>query len=222
MREELDRSLDELRGMLVDMSERADDMLGRAVQALVDGDRVSAEQVIYADRAVDQRHVEVQHSVLTTVALQAPVGRDLRLLTAFLHVGLHLERMADHAVSVARAMIRLLELPRDEDVVQQVVEMSGHAREVGRLAMRALLQLDEDLARQVGVADDQVDSYELGVFERLVAAAGAQPERLPWAAQMIGLSRRVERYADHGVDIAEQAIFAVTGISVELSGNDPT
>jgi phosphate transport system protein len=197
-------------------------MLGRAVQALVDGDRVTAEQVIYADRAVDQRHVEVQHSVLTTVALQAPVGRDLRLLTAFLHVGLHLERMADHGVSVARATIRLLELPRDEDVVQQVVEMSGHAREVGRLAMRALLQLDEDLAREVAVADDRVDSYELGVFERLVAAAGAQPERLPWAAQMIGLSRRVERYADHGVDIAEQAIFAVTGISVELSGNDPT
>jgi len=222
MREELDRSLDELRSMLVDMSERADDMLGRAVQALVDGDRVTAEQVIYADRAVDQRHVEVQHSVLTTVALQAPVGRDLRLLTAFLHVGLHLERMADHGVSVARATIRLLELPRDEDVVQQVVEMSGHAREVGRLAMRALLQLDEDLAREVAVADDRVDSYELGVFERLVAAAGAQPERLPWAAQMIGLSRRVERYADHGVDIAEQAIFAVTGISVELSGNDPT
>jgi phosphate transport system protein len=222
MREELDRALDELRAMLVDMSERADDMLGRAVRALVEGDRTAAEQVIYADRAVDQRHVEVQHAVLTTVALQAPVGRDLRLLTAFLHVGLHLERMADHGVSVARATIRLLELPRDEDVVQQVVEMSEHAREVGRLAMRALLQLDEDLARQVAVADDRVDSYELGVFERLVAAAGAQPERLPWAAQMIGLSRRVERYADHGVDIAEQAIFAVTGISVELSGNDPS
>lgn len=221
MREELDRALDELRGMLVDMSERADGMLGKAASALADGDRIRAEEVIYADRAVDQRHVEVQHGILTTVALQAPVGRDLRLLTAFLHSALHLERMADHAVSVARGAIRLLELPRDEGVVELLTEMATHAREVGRTSVQALLGLDEDQARSVAVADDRVDRLELRIFEQLVGAAGTDADRLPWAAQMIGLSRRIERYADHGVDIAEQAVFAVTGVSVELLGNDP-
>jgi len=221
MREELDRSISELRGMLVDMSERADDMLGRAVDALAEGDRVRAEEVIYADRAVDQRHVEVQHGVLTTVALQAPVGRDLRLLTAILHTGLHLERMADYGVSVARGAIRLLEMPREESIVDLLREMSNDAREVGRTAIQALLTLDEDLARSVAVADDRVDRLELRIFEELVGSAGADASRLPWAAQMIGLSRRIERYADHGVDIAEQTVFAVTGITVELMGNDP-
>jgi phosphate transport system protein len=221
MREELNRAIDELRGMLVDMSERSDAMLGSAVTALADGDRVRAEQVIYADRAVDQRHVEVQHAVLTTVALQAPVGRDLRLLTAFLHSGLHLERMGDHAVSVAKGAIRLLELPRDEGIVKHLVEMSGHARDVGRTAMQALMALDDSLAHSVAVDDDRVDRLELRIFEELVGVAGSDPARLPWAAQMIGISRRIERYADHGVDIAEQAVFAVTGITVELLGNDP-
>jgi phosphate transport system protein len=220
MREELDRSIDELRGMLVDMSERADAMLGRAATALSAGDRGRAEEVIYADRAVDQRHVEVQHGILTTVALQAPVGRDLRLLTAFLHSALHLERMADHGVSVARGAIRLIEMPREESIVRLLVEMSEHAREVGRSSMEALLTLDEGLARQVAVADDRVDRLELRIFEELVRDAGADPTRLPWAAQMIGLSRGIERYADHGVDIAEQAVFAVTGVTVELSGDD--
>jgi len=221
MREELDRSIGELRGMLVDMSERADSMLGRAVTALAEGDRVRAEEVIYADRAVDQRHVEVQHGVLTTVALQAPVGRDLRTLTAFLHAALHLERMADYAVSIARGAIRLLDKPREESIVELLVEMSGHAREVGRTALQALLTLDEPLARQVAVADDRVDRLELRIFEELVGTAGSDASRLPWAAQMIGLSRRIERYADHGVDIAEQAVFAITGVTVELKGNDP-
>ena len=221
MREELDRSVDELRGMLVDMSERADGMLGKAVSALAEGDRVRAEEVIYADRAVDQRYVELQHGVLTTVALQAPVGRDLRLLTAFLHAALHLERMADHAVSVARGAIRLLELPRDEGVVELIVEMGSSAREVGRTSLQALLALDEDLARSVAVADDRVDRLELRIFEELFGSAGTDPDRLPWAAQIIGLSRRIERYADHGVDIAEQAVFAVTGVNVELMGHDP-
>jgi len=222
MREELDRSIDELRGMLVDMSERADAMLGRAAHALAEGDRARAEEVIYADRAVDQRHVEVQHGILTTIALQAPVGRDLRLLTAFLHSALHLERMADHAVSVARGAIRLIEMPREESIVGLLVEMAEHARDVGRTSMKALLTLDESLAQQVAVADDRVDRLELRIFEELVGNAGADASRLPWAAQMIGLSRGIERYADHGVDIAEQAVFAVTGVTVELFGNDPS
>ena len=220
MREELDRALDELRGMLVDMSERADGMLGKAVTALAEGDRVRAEETIYDDRAVDQRHVEVQHGILTTIALQAPVGRDLRLLTAFLHSSLHLERMADHAVSIARGAIRLREMPRDEGIVELLVEMAGHAREVGRTSLDALLKLDEDLARSVAVADDRVDRLEMRIFEALVGVAGDDKERLPWAAQMIGFGRSIERYADHGVDVAEQAVFAVTGVNVELLGND--
>lgn len=220
MREELDRAIDELRSMLVDMGERADGMLGQAVTALADGDRTAAEEVIYADRAVDQRHVEVHHAVLTTVALQAPVGRDLRLLTGFLHSGLHLERMADYAVSVARGAIRLLDHPRDEAVVGLVVEMGGHAQEVGRMAIRALLSLDEAAARSVAVADDRVDRLEMRIFEALIDGAGSDAGRLPWAAEMIGLGRRIERYADHGVDIAEQVVFAATGINVELSGRD--
>jgi phosphate transport system protein len=222
MREELDRSIGELRSMLVDMSERADSMLGRAVLALVEAHRGRAEEVIYADRAVDQRHVEVQHGILTTIALQAPVGRDLRLLTAFLHSALHLERMADHAVSVARGAIRLVDMPREESIVELLVEMAEHAREVGRTALKALLTLDATLAQQVAVADDQVDRLELRIFEELVGNAGVDASRLPWAAQMIGLSRGIERYADHGVDIAEQAVFAVTGVTVELSSNDPS
>ena len=221
MREELDRAIDELRGMLVDMSERADGMLGKAASALAEGDRIRAEEVIYADRAVDQRHVEVQHAILTTIALQAPVGRDLRLLTAFLHSALHLERMADHAVSIARGAIRLREMPRDEGVVELLVEMAGQAREVGRTALKALLGLDEDVARSVAVADDRVDRLEMRIFEALVGVAGNDPDRLPWAAQMIGFGRSIERYADHGVDVAEQAVFAVTGVTVELMGNDP-
>jgi phosphate transport system protein len=221
MREELDRSIGELRGMLLDMSERADEMLAGAVTALAAGDRIRAEEVIYADRAVDQRHVEVQHGVLTTVALQAPVGRDLRLLTAFLHAGLHLERMADYGVSVARGAIRLLDMPREESIVELLVEMAGDAREVGRTAVQALFALDDALARSVAVSDDRVDRLEMRIFEELVGAAGADASRLPWAAEMIGLSRRIERYADHGVDIAEQAVFAISGVMVELLGGDP-
>jgi len=107
------------------------------------------------------------------------------------------------------------------DAIQaQLAEMSQKAREVCRTAIRALVAVDAALARTVGSADDGVDSLELGIFERLVTQASGDVRRLPWAAQMIGLSRRIERYADHGVDIAEQVVFAATGVMIELSSND--
>jgi phosphate transport system protein len=220
MREELDRSIEELRELLADMAERADAMLGDAAAALVAADRVRAAAVVSADGAVDERYTSVQQQVLATIALQGPVGRDLRLLSAFLHVSLHLERMADHGVSIAKAVQRSAELPSDPELLAQLSEMTGYAREVAAVAVRALMSLDATLARTVPTVDDSVDQLNIGIFHRLVALAAAQEEQLPWAAEMIGVARRVERFADHAVDIAEQVIFAVTGEIIELSSNE--
>ena len=216
MRDELDRSLDTIRADLVEMGERADEMLGEAVAALVARDAARADRVPEADQAVDDLYARVHDTVFATVARQAPVGRDLRTLTSFLHAGLHLERMADYAGSVARAARRSRDLSPDADLLAQLGEMGRAAQEVGRAAMRALVAADADQARDVTRVDDAVDRLNLGIFRRLIAVAAEDDGLLPWAAHMIGVARLLERYADHGVDIAEQIIFAVTGRSEDL------
>jgi phosphate transport system protein len=221
MRDELDRAVEELREALADMAERASDMLAGAAAALVANDIGRAKEVVRADRAVDELYTAVQQQVLATIALQSPVGRDLRMLTAFLHASLHLERMADQGVSIATAVQRSSELPSDAELLAQLADMAGHAREVASAAVRALMTMDVGLARAVPAVDDPVDRLNVGIFHRLVALAAEHEERLPWVAEMIGVTRRVERFADHAVDIAEQVVFAVTGEFVELSSNDP-
>jgi phosphate transport system protein len=220
MREELDRSIEEVRGVLSDMAERADAMLDLAAQALARSDRVAAVDVIAMDGPVDELYTAAQQQVLTTVALHGPAGRDLRLLAGFLHVSLHLERMADSAVSIAKSVRRSSELPSDPELIGQATEMTGYARDVASLAMRSLLTLDGELARQAPELDDRVDRLHLGILHRLVALAAEQGDRLPWAAEMFGVVRRIERYADHAVDIAEQVVFVVSGEIVELSSNE--
>ncbi|MGA0830187.1 MAG: phosphate signaling complex PhoU family protein, partial [Nitriliruptoraceae bacterium] len=165
---------------------------------------------------VDDLYARVHDTVFATVARQAPVGRDLRTLTSFLHAGLHLERMADYAGSVARAARRSRALSPDADLLAQLGEMGRAAQEVCRAAMRALVAADADQARDVTRVDDAVDRLNLGIFRRLIAVAAEDDGLLPWAAHMIGVARLLERYADHGVDIAEQIIFAVTGRSEDL------
>ena len=221
MRDDLGRRLDQLLERIVELGERADEMLGDAISALRDGDEVRADQVVVADMEVDRLDREVQHQVVQTLALHAPVARDLRLLMATIRATLHLERMGDYAVNVARAAKQSTPFPADPELAAQLTEMGGLAREVGREAVRALVNADEQLARTVPSMDDGVDQLNIGIFHRLVRLAAADEQRLEWATRMILVARLLERYGDHGVDLAEQALFLATGETVELSSNDP-
>lgn len=221
MRDDLELQIDRLRESVVGMAERADGMLAGALTALADGDMAAADVVIETDQLLDRAYEQVQHGVLAVVALHGPVGRDLRLLTSLIHVSLHLERMGDYAVSVARTAKRSSEFPADADLTAQLTEMGGLARDVARSAIQAFVHTDVDLAHEVVRLDDAVDRLNFGIFHRLVRLAAEDENRLEWATRMIQLTRLLERFADHGVDVAEQAVFVATGEATELSSNDP-
>jgi phosphate transport system protein len=220
VRELLERRLDDLLTQVVELGERTDAMLGAALEGLRDGDGDVAARIVAADAEVDHLDREVQRSVVETIARHGPVGRDLRLLTATLRASLHLERMGDYAVNVARAAERSAPFPADPELAAQLAEMGALAREVGRQAVQAYVHGDVDLARAVPRADDGVDRLNIGIFHRLVRLASADEHRLEWATRMILVARSIERYGDHGVDLAEQAIFVATGESVEFGSGD--
>lgn len=216
MRNDLDVQLGLLRDQVAGMGARADDMLAGAMRALRDNDLEAAASVVGADPGVDSAYGQVQHGVLALVALHGPMGHDLRLATALIHVSLHLERMADYAVNAARAVERATELPRNAELIAALAQMGDDASEVGRIALQAFLDEDETLARQAADRDDKVDELEVEIFQQLVALAGSDASQIEWATRMIRVARHLERYGDHGVDIAEQAIFVVTGGTVDL------
>lgn len=216
MRNDLDEQLSVLSNHVVAMGTRADEMLKGGMQALRDNDLAAVAKVVSADPGVDSAYGQVQHGVLALVALHGPMGHDLRVATALIHVSLHLERMADYAVNAARAAERAAELPRDAALIEQLADMGDHAGTVGRMALDAFLQEDEELARTAAEHDDAVDKLELAIFQRLIRLAGDDPEQLEWATRMIRVARHLERYGDHGVDIAEQAVFVITGHTVNL------
>lgn len=221
MRDDLDRRLDELLQRIEQLGRCTDVMLQDAITALRDGDEQRADAVVAADMEVDRLDREVQNEVVQTIALHAPVGHDLRLLMAAIRATLHLERMGDYAVNVARTAKRSTPFPADPHLSEQLIEMGGVAREVGRASVRAFVDADEDLARSIPDMDDGVDRLNIEIFHRLVRLAAADEQRLEWATRMILVARLLERYGDHGVDLAEQALFLATGETVELSSNDP-
>lgn len=216
MRNDFHEQIDQLLRDLVAMSEIADDMLRGALESLRGHDVDAAEDVVARDQEVDRRYGEIHHDILNTIALQAPVARDLRRLSAMLHVNIHVERLGDYATNVARMEQRSAGFPDAPELAEQLVEMGELARQVSRQAMQAFVQEDAEMARDVAPIDEDVDRLDIGIFHRLVAAASVDEPHLEWATRMILVARNIERYGDHGVDIAEQAIFSATGSTVEL------
>lgn len=221
VRTEFHRQLDELQEILGENGETADEMLRDAVASLRSRDEAGARVVVSRDSLVDDRYLHVQQGVMRALALQAPVASDLRLVSAILHVNIHVERMGDYATSVAKMAARSAGVPDDPDLARQIDDMAEHAREVGRTAMRSFAQRDVDLAHSLPRLDDAVDRLNRGIMHRLVQLAAEDPTRLDWAERVLMTPRFIERYGDHAVDVGEQVIFLVTGRTVELSSNEP-
>jgi phosphate transport system protein len=221
VRAEFHRQLGQLEERLVENAEQADAMLGDAVTAMRSRDEAAAREVVARDALVDERYLEVQRGVIRALALQAPVASDLRLVSAILHVNIHLERMGDYATSVAKMAARSAEYPDEPELARQIDDMAEHARDVGRVAMRSFAQRDAELAATLPELDDAVDQLNRGIFHRLVQLASEDPSRVDWAERVLITPRFIERYGDHAVDVGEQVIFLVTGETVELSSNEP-
>jgi phosphate transport system protein len=185
-------------------------LLEQALQALARGDPAVCDQVIRGDDEVDQLYLDVERRILGLFALQTPVASDLRLLTALLHINLHLERIADQAVNMAKITKLAHGLPPNPTVLQHLGEMGAIALGMVGAAMAALARRDLELARSLPERDDPLDRLNRGMLRQVLEASDDQ-RVLEWGIRMYVVSRQIERIGDNAVDIAEQVAFLVTG-----------
>ena len=195
---------------ILGMGELAERALGQAVDVLVSRDPEVTQAVIDGDDEIDDRYLSVERRWLELLALQTPVATDLRLLSAVIHINLHLERVGDMAVNIAKIARATKELPANQTILTHLREMSDVVRPMLRTALDAFVRRDNDLARRLPEMDDPVDRLNRNMY-REVAACAADPDMLEWAIRMMVVSRQLERAGDHAVDIAEQVAFLLTG-----------
>jgi phosphate transport system protein len=204
---------DDLEALEVDirsMGELAERAVGRAVEALASNDVGEAEAVIAADDAIDDKYISVEERILEALALQTPVASDLRLITAMLHINLHLERVGDMAVNIAKIYRSIQRLPSSRTILEHIQEMSDVVRPMIRTALDAFGRRDLDLCLRLPEMDDPVDRLNLGMYQEVAALAG-DPASLNWGLRMLLVARQLERVGDHAVDIGEQVGFLLTG-----------
>jgi phosphate transport system protein len=185
-------------------------LLEKALQALEGGDLAICEQVIKGDDKVDKLYLDVEQRILYLFALQTPVATDLRLLTALLHINLHLERIGDQAVNIAKIARLTNGLPQIPEVLQDLQEMGKLALRMVGTAMDALARRDVELASNLPELDDPIDQLNRGMLPKVLEASDDK-RLLEWGIRMYVVSRQIERIGDNAVDIGEQVAFLVTG-----------
>jgi phosphate transport system protein len=204
--EELERTELEL----LSLGELAGTAVQRAVEALIQHDDEKARAVIEADDPIDELYLKIDGDVLRMLALQSPVAEDLRLISAILHCDLHLERVGDQAVNVAKLYLRTKDARGSESMRQQLEEMGPLVVAMVRTAMEAFGRRDLDLALKVPNMDDPVDRLNRNTHLEALKLAD-DPGQLDWGLHMNMAARALERVGDNAVDIAEQVGFLITG-----------
>jgi phosphate transport system protein len=209
--------LDGLEAKLGQMGQLLRSQLDRTLCALANSDVDVADEVIRRDQLLDAGYVEVEEEILRTLALEAPVAKDLRLLAGVLHVNSHIERMGDLCVNMARFVKLAGHDQPDPEIQSTLTEMGEHARNLLATALGCFARRDVELAERLPIIDQPLDELNELVFrqlESLPAGPGSSPG--PWASRMVLVARYLERIGDHSVDIGEQVVFIVTGEVREL------
>jgi phosphate transport system protein len=209
-RESFHETLQRIELRLLELGELAGSAVQRSVEAVSERNDDKAIEVIADDDAIDELYLEIDHDTLSLLALQSPVAADLRLISAILHSCLHLERVGDQAVNVAKLHLATRDAPGSDAMRGQIREMGELVVQMLRTAMEAFAKRDVELCERLPAMDDPVDRLNRRTHLEALKLAD-DPGALDWGLHMNMAARALERVGDNAVDIGEQVNYLVTG-----------
>ncbi len=207
--------LQTLKERLLDMSARAEELVDLAVDSLLTRDKAKADAVVSGDRELDLMELECENLAVSLLALQQPMGRDLRFIISAIKITSDLERVGDHAVNIAQSALRLIVLPVEITPTPEIEDMARRARRMLADALDAFVRADGALGREVCKADDLVDTLHDSVFRILLTHMMADARTINPSLELLLVSRNLERVADLATNIGEDAVFLAEGKQIK-------
>ena len=209
MRSTFQQELDQLEATLQEEGALVLRALRGAINALEQRDEELADEVIAFDDDVDARYIRIQEGIELLLSRQTPVASDLRLVLAILHINLHLERMADYCVTIAKLSKLVPDVDPSPRFIEGFEEMGSRCEEMIRIALDSFANRDLEAAESLVTLDELIDRANRRVVERILELGEAAAMR-EYGLRMVLVSRSLERIGDHAVDIGEQVAYLLT------------
>ena len=215
-REPLDREQREIKLNVLRMGTLVEESIRAAIAALVAHDSDAALAVIVADGRINEAQRAVSSQIARTIATQQPVARDLRFLLSLDHVTYELERIGDHAASVAKQARKLAPEPPLKEYVD-LPRMGELGAELVHGILRALVDIDQHQARAVAARDDAIDALYHKTFAEVLDLMRADPDNVERGARILLAAHYLERIGDRVTNIAEDVVFLASGEVEDLN-----
>ena len=210
MREMFDQELESVQERIVDIAESVFTIVTDASTAFLEADVKAADRALAIAETISEKALSLDELVIRTLALQAPVARDLRILVSTLRISASLERMAalaSHIATIAR--FRFPDSAVPESLSDTFDEMARLDVRLCKKLVKLLKNTSVDLARSIQAADERVDELHREVFE--VVLDKKWKEKPVNTVDVTLASRYFERIADHVVDISSKVSYLSTG-----------
>jgi phosphate transport system protein len=212
----LDRDEQQVKDGILRMGSLVENQIRKAIRSLVDHDSDLAIEVIAGDGEVNDAQRVVNEAVAMTIATQSPVARDLRFLLALHHVGYELERIGDHASSVAKQARKLAD-DRSLPSIAELGRIGGLAADQVRGVLNAVVDVDDVRAREVAALDDEIDHGYHKIFADVIKVMSADPTTVERGTRLILTAHWIERIGDRVTNIAEDVVYLATGDVEDLN-----
>jgi phosphate transport system protein len=211
-----DREVANVKDDILRMGSMVEAQIRAAISALVTHDAEAALQVILADRQINDVQRQATTKIVTVIATQNPVARDLRFLLTLDHVSYELERMGDHAGSVAKQARKLAPHAPLKDYVRLPLLGERVAAQVQGI-IRALVDGDQEGARRVAALDDDVDILYHQIFDEVLVLMRDDPANVDPGTRILFAAHYLERIGDRVTNIAEDIVFLASGEVEDLN-----
>lgn len=202
----LDRRLDVLRDKLLFLGGKTEEALHLAVRSLTERDNELAQRVKKGDKVIDEMELEIDRLSIDILALQQPAAHDLRFVISVAKITPLLERIADHAVSIAKAALVLNNEPQISKFVNIPI-MAQVGSEMLKDALDAFTTEDSVASREIIKRDKEIDKAYKKVFEDLLKIIIEDPQSTTSAAHLLFVAKHLERIGDYVKDICELNVY---------------
>lgn len=210
MRSKFDKQLDKMNYLLENMGDLCAQAIYNASKALKDREGGMAQVVISEDEEIDQLEKEIERLCLKILLQQQPVAKDLRQISSALKMITDMERIGDQAADIARIIVKS-EIT-DHREIAKIQEMAEKASRMVKNSIKAYVNKDLEMTKQVIEADEQVNQLFKEIKESLVELIVKSKEHSSEAIDLIMITKYLERIGDHAKNIAEWVEFSITGV----------
>jgi phosphate transport system protein len=210
-----DRELKALADAIRDTGGLVRHMVVDALESIAAADVARALDVVAMSARVASLQRQIESDAMLTIARRAPVADDLREVVSAIRIAGDLGRVGAHAQEIARRTVKTASMTRAPRAIVGLRHMGALADELLKDALDAYAARDAERARSAWMRDADLDSLEGSVFSDLLNEMIEDPRAISFCANVMSVSKAIERIGDHATNIAETVMYLITGVTVE-------